>query len=905
MPKHEVNFYNLSFNEVISRFKTGDNGLTLEEAKNRLKEHGFNKLPEEKGASSIKLFFAQFKSVLIYILLIAAVINFFLVCEESKSLNLSISDQADTYIILITVLINIIVGFIQENKAQKSLQALKKIISLSARIIRGGKEFVINAQELVPGDVMLISAGDKIPADVRLTEVEDLEANESALTGESEPVKKTTVKLEGELPLGDRLNMVFTGTTITKGQGRGIVITTGEKTEIGRIAKLIKETKDESTPLQQKLNKFSKSMGIVVLAVAAVLMIIGFLQGDPFIEIFTVSVAVAVSALPEGLAIGVTVILALGMQRILKQKALVRKLVAAETLGSTTFICTDKTGTLTEGKMQVTDLITWDHDFNVKKTEDKKLRSKENEEMLFALHIGLMCNDARIDNIDDDIDDWIISGNLTERALLLAATQAGLQYKKEHSLYHRLDSIPFDSEIKYMATLHKMDAKRNIVYFKGAPEKVFNKCTHLRVGNKEVKFDEEKREKFLNKFTTLSNKGLRVIALAYRHIPVKNKRLADVNLNTLVFVGYVGIKDPLRPTSKETVEECHQAGIKVVMITGDHKLTASAIAKDLGLPCAAENILEGQELDKMSDDILKQRVEEVFVYARVSPEHKLRIVQALRKRGEVVAMTGDGINDSPALKASDIGVALGSGTQVAKETADMVILDDNFRSIVGAVEEGRGIFDNIKKTVLYLISDCFSEVVLLTGSILMGMPLPLVAGQILWINLVNDTLPNLALTKEPKEQEIMFEPPRGRKAEILTKDIKILVVFVSLFSGLCGLGLFYFFNQYYDNVVLARSVTFAMLGLDSLICVFSMRSLRKSIFQGNLFSNLYLIGAVIISFAFLAAAFYVPLLQQILKTEPLQWSHWLLVLALCLVEMGLIEALKFIFMRGRIKLISK
>lgn len=894
MPKHEINFYNLSFNEVISRFKTGDNGLTEEEARKRLFKHGLNKLPEEKGASSLKLFFAQFKNVLIYILLIAAAINFFLVCEESQTLNFSISGQADTYIILITVFINIIVGYIQENKAQKSLLALKKIISLSARVIRGGKEFVIDAQELVPGDILLLSAGEKIPADARLIEVEDLEVNEAPLTGESEPVKKNTIKLESDLALGDRLNLVHTGTTITKGRGKGIVIATSAHTEIGRIAKMIKETKDEATPLQQKLNKFSKSMGAVVLAGAVILMIVGFLQGDPFIEIFTVSVAVAVSALPEGLAIGVTVILALGMQRILKQRALTRKLVAAETLGSTTYICTDKTGTLTEGKMQVTDLVTWDHDFDVCEARDKKWRSKENEEMLFALHIGLMCNDARIDNIDDDIGEWIISGNLTERALLLAAVQAGHNYQKELALYPRLDSIPFDSRIKYMATLHKMDDRRNIVFFKGAPEKVLSMCDHLRVGNKEAELDKEKRKKFQDKFIALSNKGLRVIALAYRHVPAKQKMLADVDLNKLVFVGYVGIKDPLRPTSKETVALCQQAGVKVVMITGDHKLTAAAIAKDLALPCAEENILEGAKLDSMSDDALKQRVNEVFVYARVSPEHKLRIVRALRNRGEVVAMTGDGINDSPALKAADIGVALGSGTQVAKETADMVILDDNFKSIVGAVEEGRGIFDNIKKTVLYLLSDSFSEVVLVLSSMLCGFPLPVTAGQILWINLVNDTLPNLALTKEPKEKEIMQEPPRGRKSKILDAEIKTLIVIISGVSGLANILLFYVYYHLTGDLILSRSIVFATLAVDSLFYIFSVRTLRHSILSYNFFNNLYLIGAVIISFSFLVAAIYMPFLQQILKTKPLDWFDWGVILFISLVEILFIEIVKLI-----------
>lgn len=901
MDDQKPNFYNQSFAEVLKYFHTNYQGLTTAQVEDNLKSFGYNRLPEEKKASNIALFISQFKSILIYILLIAAIANFFLVSNEVKHLTFSLADQSDTFIILLAVFINVIVGYIQEGKAQRALLALKKIISLQSRVIRQGKEIVINAEQVVPGDIMMITAGDKIPADARLFEVEGLEVNEASLTGESEPIKKETIKLESDLVIGDRLNMIFTGTTVTKGNAKAIVTRIGVQTEIGKIAQMIKDTKDEATPLQKKLNQFSKNIGIVVLSIAVIIIIIGLWQGDAFTEIFTVAVAVAVSALPEGLAVAVTVILALGMQRMLRQQALVRRLVATETLGSTTVICTDKTGTLTEGKMQVTDLITWDHDFNIHGMEDKHWRSRENEELLFALHAGLMCNDAKIDNIEDEIEEWIISGNLTERALLLAGVQAGLVYHDELKKFPRLDSIPFDSSYKYMATLHKCDAKDNIVFFKGAPEKVLERCQHLREGNEAVKLSKEKKDKFQERFISLSNKGLRVLALAYHRVPIAQKKLSQIDLNDLVFIGYVGIKDPLRPTSKETVKLCKQAGVKIVMITGDHRLTAKAIAKDLGLPADSENIMEGMQLDKISDEELVKHVEHIFVYARVSPEHKLRIVKALLKKGEVVAMTGDGINDSPALKAADIGVALGSGTQVAKETAEMVILDDNFKSIVGAVAEGRAIFDNIKKTVLYLISDSFSEVLLIIGSMLMGLPLPLTAGQILWINLVNDTLPNLALTKEPREEETMLEPPRGRKANILSKDIKILIAAISLISGVMGFIIYYYFYQQTGDLLLARSLAFALLGTDSLIYVFSIRNLRRSITKYNIFANQYLIYAVVISFGFLLAGFYLPGLSEILKTKPLMLWHWLLVILISLGEVAVIELLKYLFIKGKIK----
>ncbi|MFH0818880.1 MAG: HAD-IC family P-type ATPase [Patescibacteria group bacterium] len=899
MPDKKQCFFNLSVKDTLKYFSIDHTGLDESEAKNKLSLFGLNKLPEEKPTSAFTILIAQFKSVLIYILLIAAVINFALVCHEHGNITFYPQLQADTYIILLAVLVNVIVGYVQEGKAQKSLQALKQIISLQARIIRNGKERVINALELVPGDIIIVQTGDKIPADARLIEAIDLEINEAALTGESEPVKKITDKLELELGIGDRINMMFTGTTVTKGEGKAIITATGAQTGIGHIAKLIKETKDEETPLQQKLDQFSKKIGVLIIFIALLLVIVGYLQGDPFIEIFTVAVAVAVSALPEGLAVSVTVILALGMQRILKQKALVRKLVSAETLGSTTVICTDKTGTLTEGKMQVTQIVTWDNDFNVACLKEKDCRDKKNEELMFALHAGLLCNDARIDNIDDDINEWVISGNLTEKALVMAAVQAGLNYQKEKKNNIRLDAVPFDSTIKYMATLHECDEKNNIIYFKGAPEKVLERSQNLRIGNAEELFDVEKKNKFQQEFINLSNQGLRVIGIAYKKVSKKTVNLKSESLDDLTFIGYIGIKDPLRTTSKETVRLCQNAGIKVVMITGDHKLTARAIAKDLKMPSHTDNIIEGSDLDKMTDEQLVKCVQKISVYARVSPEHKLRIVKAWQKKGEVVAMTGDGINDSPALKAADIGVVLGSGTQVAKETADMVILDDHFKSIVGAVEEGRGIFDNIKKTVLYLISDSFSEVILVLGSMLFNLPIPMTAAQILWINLVNDTLPSLALTQEPRELEVMQESPRGRKGQILDREIKTLIFVISGITGVAGIILFYIYYKLSGDIILARTVVFAAGATDSLLYIFSVRTMRRSIFKYNLFINKYLVGAVFVSFLFLLAAIYIPFLQEIVKTKPLEIFDWIVVLMLSFFVVFFIELIKYLFLKKK------
>lgn len=898
--QHKILWHSLSSNDCLKEWKASLDGLTTEEAKKRFVRYGENHLPEEPSMAWWSLLFGQFKSVLIYILLFAAAINFSLVCQEYGKLIFTPRVQADTYVILFTVLVNIIVGYIQERKAQNSLAALKKVINLNARVMRDGKETVILAKEVVPGDIIILCTGDKVPADARLLEVFDLETQESALTGESNGIKKHPEKIKENAVLGERLNMVYTGTTILKGTAKALVIATGTHTELGRIAKLINETTDEVTPLQKRLEKFSKTIGLIVLVVAVGILSLGLIKGDAFKEIFTVAIAVSIAAIPEGLAVTVTIILALGMQRILKRQALVKKLASAETLGTTTVICTDKTGTLTEGKMQVTDLVTWDHDFAVAKKEDRTVRNKEDEELLFALHTGMICNDARINNIEAELADWVISGNLTEQALILAAVQAGLNYTEEHKKYPRLDSIPFDSEIKYMATLNKAE-KNNIIFLKGAPEKIYSFCKFLRVGNTEVKLTKVEEKKFEKKFVKLSEQGLRVIGLAYKKVPQKVVKLAQTNLADSVFIGYIGIKDPLRSTSKATVKECQAAGIKIVMITGDHKLTAQAIAKELNLPAKAENIMEGAELEKISEGDLIEKVEKISVYARVSPEHKLNIVKAWQARGEIVAMTGDGINDSPALKAANIGVALGSGTQVAKETADLILLDDNFQSIAAAVEEGRGIFDNIKKAILYLMSDSFAEVLLVSACLFLGLPLPLTAAQILWINLITETLPSLSLTQEPKEPEIMREAPLGLKAVIMNTESRVLMIIISLFTALNCLGLFYYYLSTTGNLDLSRTLVFSALGLSSLMYIFSIRTMRNSIFKYNIFGNRYLIGAIIISAGLMGVAIYLPIVQTIVKTVQLGVKEIALIFLVSIVNILAIELVKKFFIKKKIR----
>lgn len=883
-----VKFQLLTTDQTLIRLESGRTGLSAAEVQRRQSNYGLNRLPQAARASWFRVLLEQLKSPLVYVLLAAALIS------------LALNEVIDASVILMAVVIQVAVGFIQEYKAQTSLVALQQVIALSARVVRDAREQVIDATGLVPGDIVQLQAGDKIPADMRLLELTDFAVNEAALTGESDAVQKDAqVTVAADTVIADRINLAFAGTVATKGSAIAVVTHIGQHTEVGQIAQLIKDTKEESTPLQAQLVNFAKKVSIAVVGIAIAIFLFGFFVQHNLVEMFTVAVAVAVSAIPEGLAIAVTVILAAGMQRVLQRKALVRKLVAAETLGSTNVICTDKTGTLTEGKMQVTDIVTWESDFAV---VGKNLsENKGAKDVLFALRLGLLCNDAKVNNPEDMMDEWVISGNLTERALLFAGTQAGLHYATVNKTAPRLDTLPFDSARKYMVSLHR-EPQGRMLYMKGAPEIILAHCQHVMVEGRSHRFDEDKQKQFEAKFLQLSQRGLRIIALAYKDCD-SAKTIAEAGLDDLVFVGYVGIKDPLRPAAKTTVAECKRAGIKTVMITGDHKLTALAIATELGIVEGADasRVVEGFELDVMPQHELNKRVQDIAVYARVTPQHKYRIVQAWQSHGKVVAMTGDGINDAPAIKAADIGVALGSGTDVAKETADMVILDDNFGTIVAAVEEGRGIFDNIKKTVLYLLSDSFTEVLLVVVALVAGLPVPVTAAMILWINIVNDSFPSLAMTQEPKEPESMLEAPRGRDNRILDTEVKILIAVISLVTGLVNLGLFWSIYSRTGNIDLARTVIFLSLGLDSLLFMFSIRSLRKLIYQTKIFSNPWLVAAFVLGVVVQAVPIYVPDLQKYFGTVAIGWQEWVLVLSVIIAELALIELCKFIFLHTKAK----
>ncbi|MFH0973096.1 MAG: HAD-IC family P-type ATPase [Patescibacteria group bacterium] len=889
-----MNFHNLTIQSCLKQLKTSFNGLTSQEVKKRLNKYGLNKLEEEKPIGWVIIFFKQFQSPLIYILLAASLITFLM------------HHYIDASVILGAVVLNTIIGFFQENKVNKSLNKLKKIVEHKALVIRNNKKIKIDSSALTIGDIIVLQAGNRVPADARIIESIDLQIIEASLTGESIPSVKTVNKIAKGAPIADRENMVYAGTIIVRGSGRAVVTAIGRSTEIGKIAQLIKTTEEEKTPLQLRLLDISKFLGTLVLIICAFIIGIGIWQGRDVFEMFIMAIAIAVAAIPEGLTVAVTVILVFGMQKILKQKALTRRLVAAETLGSTTVICADKTGTLTEGKMTVSHIIIGEKEFEIKSFGSRQ-DNAEAKNVSLALQTGMMCSNAVIENPEDELHKWRIVGMPTETALLSAAAQSGLNKTNLLKIEPKISELPFSSESKFMATIHQTKAKNYVLYEKGAPEKLLDKAENFYHKGKLCKLTKNEKTKLTKIYEKLTNKGLRVIGVATRELHSKDMRFitgktgsVKIDWNAidknLTFIGFIALKDPLRPEARETIKTCCLAGIRPVIITGDHKLTAMAIAKEVGLNIELKNIVTGEMLDKIDDKKLKQIVNSINLYARVSPHHKLRIVQALQSCGEVVAMTGDGINDSPALKAADIGISLGTGTDIAKEASDLVLLDNNFKTIVSAVQQGRIIFSNIRKVIAYLLIDSFSEVVLITGSILFNMPMALLPAQILWINIVNDGLPNFSLAFEKGEKDIMRERPIKKNEPIINKEIKTIIFSIGVSYNLLVFGFFYYLLKNDFDIAYIRTVIFAIIGLDSLIYIFSLRSFNKPIWKINPFSNPYLIGAVIISLGMLLSAIYLPPLQLILSTTPLLgFNIWIIIILIGIINTVIIEAVKYLF----------
>ncbi|MDD4333085.1 MAG: HAD-IC family P-type ATPase [Patescibacteria group bacterium] len=892
------NFHAQTIEYTLKELKTSKIGLNKIEAENRLKIIGPNVIEEEKKQSRLAIFLEQFKSPLIVILLIAGAIS------------LLLRDFVDGGVIFGTVLLNTLIGFFQENKANQALAKLKKIIEHKAIILRDGHEVEVDSGVVVPGDIIILKSGNRVPADARLVEAINLQADEAALTGESIPSSKSTAKILEGAPLADRENMVYAGTIVVAGEGRGVITATGGNTEIGKIAKMVEATEEEKTPLQLKLSGLSKYIGILVTIICFLVFLIGIFQGRKFLEMFTTSIAIAVASIPEGLAVAVTVILVIGMQKILKEKALTRRLVSAETLGSTTVICTDKTGTLTLGKMHVHQIIVGDKEFNIKHLAPEMIK-EEAKHALFALQIGALCNDAIIENPKDALLDWRLIGTPTETALLSAAYQSGLDKGKLLQAEPKIGELPFASEYKYMVTLHGRNRDEYVLYEKGAPELLIDKSVKYYSEGKLKSLTGAEKKKLIKIYESLTSQGLRVIGVAFKE--AKKKELADGEFkkidwnssknhkdwelidNNLIFVGFISLKDPLREEAAETIKICREAGIRPVIITGDHQLTARAIGMEVGLKIKNDNIITGEELDKVNDDKLREAVKRVDIYARVSPHHKLRIVKALQANGEVVAMTGDGINDTPALKAADIGVALGTGADVAKESSDLVLLDCDFRTIVSAVKEGRIIFSNIRKVLTYLISDSFTEVILIVGSIMFGSPLAILPAQILWINIVNDGLPNFALAMERGEKGIMKDKPISKHEPIINREMKIIIFAVGIIRDLFALSIFIYLWKSFFVIAHVQTIIFALIGLDSLLYIFALRSFCRPVWRINPFGNLYVVGAVLFSFLLLIAAIYLKPMQMILSTVALNFHDWLIVVSFAFINLIMVEMVKIYY----------
>jgi len=809
-------------------------GLTSDEVLKRLEKYGRNRLKEKKQVSWFKVLLSQFKSPLIYILVLAA------------GVTVVVGDAVDAMVIGTAVVLNTILGFYQEMKAERSLEALSKMLTPKAKVIRDGERRMVEAEEVVPGDICVLELGERVPADGKIVDSNSFSVSEAILTGESVPVRKGKGK------------EVFMGTTVSSGWSLMEVVKTGDKTAVGKIADSLMTTEEEPTPLQKQIGAFSKKLAIMVGGVCLVVMIVGLLVGDPFIEMFTTAVALAVSAIPEGLAVSLTVILALGMQRIFKRKSLVRKLLAAETLGSVTVICTDKTGTLTEGKMRVVKGV------------------MEGEKRL--IQVAILGNNLE-GPLEIGMMEWAEEG----------FKELGKEVRDIKDLmmkYPKLQEIPFDPKNKYKASVHKLNGKKNLLIVVGAPEVV--------IARSNLKGKE--KERWLKKIEEEAKKGLRLLGVSYKE--VDKKKINDKEIKNLDCVGYLAFEDPIREGVKESLQEARKAGIQVKVITGDYKVTAETVMNQLGLTggeLKEKEIMEGYELEKMSHEEFKKKVKEVVLFARTNPEQKLKIVTALQDLGEVVAMTGDGVNDAPAVKKADIGIVVDDASAVAKETADMVLMDSNFATIVAAVEEGRGIFANLRKIILYLLSDSFSEVILVLGSMIVGLPLPISAAQILWINLVDDGLPDFALTLEPKQKDLMREKPLGHKRELLDMEIKWLIGLISLVTGCLSLGLFWWYLRTTGDMALARTVVFATLGIDSLLYVFSCKSLKEPLWQEHWMNNKWLLGAVGIGGSLQMLAIYLPGLQRLLKTVSLGMNEWLVVFLTNLLVIVMIEAVKWRF----------
>ena len=868
-----VNFHTLTVTDVLEHFNTGESGLTAHEAATRLDHYGKNELQEGSKKTVWGMFLLQFKDIMIIILLVAAAIAGFM------------GELADTIIISVVVLINAVLGVAQESKAEKALAALKKMSSPHAKVLRNSEVQLLNTDEIVPGDIVMIEAGDYIPADIRLIEVNSLKIEEAALTGESVPVEKIIDAIvQPDIVTGDKTNMAYLGTSVTYGRGTGVVVATGMSTEVGKIAAHINTVAAEETPLQRKLGELGKYLSIGVVIIAIIIFIAGVLQERDILEMFLTSVSLAVAAIPEGLPAIVTIVLAIGVQKMAKRNSIIRKLSAVETLGSTEIICSDKTGTLTLNKMTVQEIYVG----NQMWAADTEL--KNNESLPIFMQAMVLCNDSIVNcNGNGELNTL---GDPTETALIHFASDLGFAKDKLEMDMPRLAEIPFDSDRKLMTTINQVNGINRVIT-KGAPDVLIDRCTRILINGQIMAMNDQIVAAIKEANHKMAFKALRVLALAYKdsQAMIENPSTDETEYD-LIFLGLVGMIDPPRKEAQEAVRICKEAGIRAIMITGDHKDTAAAIARELGIISGDDEVLAGNELDKIDDKDFLEQVNRYSVYARVSPEHKVRIVNAWKQNGKVVAMTGDGVNDAPALKAADIGVGMGiTGTDVAKGVSDMVLSDDNFATIVLAVEEGRKIYNNIRKAIQFLLSANTGEVLTLFIATMLNWPI-LYPIHILWINLVTDTFPALALGVEEGEADIMQQKPRSSSASVFAEGVGTNILYQGVFQALLTLSAYYIGISYYSPQT-AVTMAFATLGLIQLAHAFNVRSIKHSVFKLGLLTNEYLLGAAFVSAILMVGVIIIPGLSTFFRVEFLTAEQWGIVLLLAILIIPLVELIKF------------
>ena len=883
----------MTVDEVIQTLQTSRQGLEDREAKSRLAKFGYNELVAEKKTSPFKILIRQFTGILIIILIIATIFS------------AAIGELVDAIVILAIVVAAAVLGFTQEYRAERSLEALKKMLSPTITVVRDGKEKKIPSKDLVPGDAILLEAGDRVPADARLIEIANLQVDEASLTGESAPVAKELDPLPEDTYLADRKNIVFSGTTITYGRGKAVVTATGMDTEFGKIAKEVTAVVEEKTPLEKRSENIGKWLGALCLAVCFFVagfgilrkyLLEGILTEDFVLEMILFGVALAVAAVPEALPAIVTGALAIGMREMAKENALVRRMPAVETLGCTTVICSDKTGTLTKGEMTVRRIYVDGRMIDVSgvgyepkgelHVEGTRVDLREGA-LPLLLKSSVLCSDAKLEQAEGG---WCIRGDPTEGALVVLAEKASFRQDDVRSRHPRLGEVPFSSERKRMSTVHSMPEGRRIICMKGAPEVVLERCSFISVKGRIEKLTASRKEELLKINEKMAGDALRVLGVAYKELPETITVFNDESLEKdMIFIGLVGMIDPPREEATKAIKVCKKVKMKPIMITGDHKLTAVAIAKEMGIFEEGDMALTGDELEKMSDEEFEQIVDKVTVYARVCPTHKLRIVKAWKKKGQVVAMTGDGVNDAPAVKNADIGIAMGiTGTEVTKEVADMVLADDNFATIVKAIERGRWIFDNIKKFLTYLLQCNLIEIVVIGGGVLLGLPLPLVPAQILWVNLTTDGAPALALGVSPPDPDIMRRPPRDPKETVFTKEVKIILTAIPLI--LSPILLLAFINDLALSVEEGRATLFLIFVFFELVVALNCRSLTHSIFKAKPHKSLWL--AVLSSALLTLAVILIPGIRDAFGVAMPTISDITLAAIVSLLPLILLEVLK-------------